>query len=182
MFFAIIRWILFSILDRLFFVIALLTNPLVSLFVTKNGELPRLFLWWATPDSNMFGYDGDSGFYEENKDKINSYFGRWWVCTKWLYRNTAQGFSTYVCGLDDSKFLIKEEVYVDETGLTKEERLAYNGGKIVGFEYKGGFLWWFTDEYYFRYRIGYKFNFAESRGYDLPAQIVQSITPFKKIE
>lgn len=175
----IIKYIFLVIVDLLFGIIARAISPITSLFVDKEGNLPAFLYWFQTPDSNMFGVDGDAGFAEENKDNVDTYWGRWWTCLKWQWRNTAQGFSTYVCGLDDNSLIIDEKEWEDSDDLTHEKRIAYyEDGKPAGFEFKGGWKW--CSIFYFRWRIGWKFNFAASRGYDLPAQLVFSINPFKQ--
>lgn len=176
------KWIILSIADRIFNCLALILSPITSLFVNREGNLPVFLSLFQTPDSNMFGVDGDDGFANENKDKVNTYWGRWWVCLKWQWRNTGQGFSTYVCGLNDKEMFIDEREWKDSDDFTHEKRIAYDiyTNKPAGFEFKGGWVW--CSKFYFRWRIGWKFNFAASRGYDLPAQIVFSINPFKKLD
>lgn len=183
MFNVIVKWVILGVPDCLFTFFALLTSPVTSLFVDKNGNLPKLFKWWQTPDSNMFGVDGDDGFARDYKQLTETYWGRWWTALRWQFRNTGQGFSAYVVGIDDSELNVVEESW-DDDGISNERTIAYRDQemtKIVGFGFKGGFRWFFNRNYYFRYRIGWKFHFAASRGYKLPAQRVMSITPFKKI-
>ena len=164
---------------------AWITSPIYSLFVDKTGNLPKFLKWFQTSDSNMFGVDGDRGFARENEKYLDNYIGRWFVSTKWGWRNTGQGFSTYVLGIDDSGMNIIEKYWLDSHGQEHEKRIAYRDYSTnypVGFEYKGGYKWCLLKNYYFRWRIGWKFRFGESRGYKLPAPFVFSISPFKKID
>ena len=72
----IIKYIFLVIVDLLFGIIARAISPITSLFVDKEGNLPAFLYWFQTPDSNMFGVDGDDGFAEENKDNVGTYWGK----------------------------------------------------------------------------------------------------------
>ncbi len=183
MFNVVLKWFFLSILDRLFFLICLVSNPFVCLTVDKNGNLPKLFEWWQTPDSDMFGRYGDHDFAEENKDKLSTFWGRWFVATKWSYRNTGQGFSTFVCGIEcEEKDAIKLSSKETDSFTNVVKACYRSNQKPFVFDCKGNVKWFFNKNYCFRWRLGWKIGFGESRGFDLPAQIVQSITPFKKVD
>lgn len=48
-----LRWILLSILDVLFNIVAYITNPFVLLFADEVGNLPRVFKWWENWDDGL---------------------------------------------------------------------------------------------------------------------------------
>lgn len=180
-----VKWFILLIVYIFFKTFAWITSPIYSLFVDSEGNLPGFLKWFQTADSNMFGVDGDSGFARENQKNLGTYWGRWWTSTKWGWRNTGQGFSAYVLGIDDSELNIIEKYWKDNNGQEHEKRIAYMDFTLnhpVGFEYKGGYKWCLLKKYYFRWRIGWKFKFGESRGYKLPAPFVFSISPFKKVD
>lgn len=169
-----LKWLLLVPIDLLMKVVGLVFAPLISLFVDEEGYLPKLLSWFSTPDSNMFGKPGDRGFYEEHKDKTDSFMGRWIVCTKWQWRNTSQGFSTYTLGAKD-----KDTRTVWESGegdLVKYFKLA-GISKTTAFEFKGALKWPFVKKR-FRWRLGWKLQWDER----FPAQFVFSISPFMSME
>ena len=174
----VLKWFLLSILDKLFGLIALILSPVTSIFVDQYGNLPKFLSWFQTPDSNMFGADGDIGFRDRNKHLIGSFIGRWWVCIKWQWRNTGQGFSMRL-GLDEYVMIVDRSIWEND-GIHFERVRAYQNGKLTGFEEWGGWKW--TKNRYFRYRLGWKFGFSEGKGKTFKAMLANSITPFKKLD
>lgn len=171
-------YIIYLPISLLMKVIGMLVAPITSLFVSKYGMLPNWLSWFQTPDSNMFGYTGDRGFYEEHLCKTDSFWGRWWVATKWQWRNTSQGFDTFVLGVEDKNLNVQTEWEKDSGDLVKYYKTAKDhNGKIKAWEFKGAFQW-FNLKKRFRYRIGWKLHWDKL----FPAQYVFSINPFISIE
>lgn len=169
----IIKFILFFPLDILMKLIGLIFAPIISLFVDEEGYLPEILYWFQTPDSNMYGYLGDIGFYQKHRDKTNSWLGRWWVCTLWQWRNTSHGFSVHVLGVDDRNDPLETVWESGEGDLKKYLRVV----KDIGFDFKGAFKYPFIN-YRFRYRFGWKLH----QDLNYPAQYVFSISPFMSID
>ena len=48
-----IKWVLLSVLDVLFNVIAYITDPIVLLFADEVGNLPLIFKWWENWDDHL---------------------------------------------------------------------------------------------------------------------------------
>lgn len=165
-----LKWTALLPVDMLMKIAGLILAPFFSLSVSKNGQLPRLFRWFETPDSNMFGFLGDKGFYEEHRYDTDTFWGRWWVCTLWQWRNTSQGFSTYVIGASDEN--TRTVWQSGEGDLVKYFKLSDDA-----FELKGAAKWPFLKKR-FRWRIGWKLQWDER----FPAQYVFSICPFMSYE
>ena len=172
-----IKYLLYLPLDICMKIIGLVLAPFISLFVDEDGYLPDMFYWFQTPDSNMFGYLGDRGFYEEHKNQTDSYIGRWWVCTKWQWRNTSHGFSVYELGVEDRSFKLITLWESGKGDLKKYLRVIKNRETIEGFDFKGSIKYPFVN-YRFRWRIGWKLH----QDLNYPAQYVFSISPIKSIE
>ena len=176
-----LKWGFLTIADRIFWVLALILSPIYSLFVGEDGNLPKFLSWFQTPDTDMFGRYGDDGFAEENAENTKTYLGRYWTCIKWSWRNTGQGFSTYVCGLPYGT-PVAETSWVDSDGIEHEKNIAYkidSPDRMTGFEFKGGWKW--SEKRFCRWRIGWKMKFGQSKGLKLPYQIVLSINPWKSL-
>lgn len=172
-----IKWLLFLPVDIAMKIIGLIVAPIVSLFVSKSGLLPKWLCWFETPDSNMFGDPGDRGFREKHKDSTDSFLGRWYVCTLWQWRNTSQGFSTYVLGADDRGLIEHLEWIKDAGDLKKYKKTVWEDGQLVAFEYKGAFQW-FGLKKRFRWRIGWKIHWDIR----FKAQYVFSVSPFMSMD
>lgn len=169
----VLKWLDLLPFDMAMKVVGLIAAPFVSLFVDKNGFLPNWLAWFETPDSNMFGYTGDMGFWEDHCLDTKTWLGRWWVCTLWQWRNTSHGFSVYVLGVDDrGKELVTK--WESGEGDLKKYLKVVDG---VGFDFKGSFKYPFID-YRFRWRFGWKLHQDTHR----KAQYVFSISPIMKIE
>ena len=172
-----LKWLLLVPIDLLLKVTGLVFAPLFSLFVDEDGFLPEILYWFATPDSNQFGFTGDMGFFEDNCLNTKTFWGRWWVCTKWQWRNTSQGFSTFCLGVYDQSLTI-ETVSESGTGdLKKYFRLAKKGNETRAWELKGSVKWPFLKKR-FRWRLGWKLRWHER----LPAQFVFSVSPLMSME
>lgn len=163
-----LKWFLFLPLDVLAKVVGVVFAPAISLFVDRDGQLPSWLYWFATPDSNMFGCLGDRGFYEEHKDKTDTWLGRWWVCTLWQWRNTSHGFSVFILGVDDR----------DKELITKWEtdRSYFKLVDGVGFDFKGSIKYPFVT-----YRLRCRFGWKLHQDLNHPAEYVFSISPIMSL-
>ncbi|NLC24491.1 MAG: hypothetical protein GX776_08530 [Oxalobacter sp.] len=143
---------------------------LPSLFVSKAGTVPVIFIWWTTPDSNCFGADGDVGFRDANAHRLDTWGGRWWVCTKWLFRNSMNYLREYLLGVKSTG--------KGDTVKTVKATEKYSIDKTV---FESGFGWQIHGSWYwnatkrFRWNIGWKLNQATKRD---KCMMVFSIGPY----
>lgn len=72
--------------------------PIVALFASESGWLPRWLSWFGTKDNSL---DGDEGWKTEHRPFMveDSKIKRWANRTAWLYRNSMYGFSHSVLGV-----------------------------------------------------------------------------------
>jgi len=77
----------FDVIGTLFF--NLFVNWWAALFADDDGWLPNWLKWAQTFDASL-----DTGW----KDKWPKSNSLWWDRTKWLYRNSAYGWSYYILG------------------------------------------------------------------------------------
>lgn len=167
-----LKYIIFLPFDVFMKIIGVLLAPFFSCFVDDNGDLPSALYWFQTPDSNMFGYLGDVGFWQEHQDDTHTWLGRWFVCTKWQWRNTSHGFSVFILGVYDQN---KELVTIWESGagdLKKYFRVVDG----AGFDFKGSVKYPFV-----AYRLRWRFGWKLHQDLRHPAQYVFSISPFMSL-
>lgn len=162
------KWLLLLPFDIALKLIGLAFAPFFSLFVSKDGNLPSLLYWFSTPDSNMFGYLGDRGFYEQHRNQTETWLGRWWVCTLWQWRNTSHGFSVFILGVYDMGKPLVTKWETDSCYLK-----VVDG---VGFDFKGSIKYPGIN-YRFRWRLGWKLH----QDLNYPAQYVFSISPIMSL-
>lgn len=135
---AIIRYLLFIVLNIVANLVGIFLNPIVVLFVNKSGYLPKCLRWFETPDNSL---DGDNGWKTEHVLwlKNGSYLKR----VLWLYRNNVHGFSTNVLG-----FIIEEGFRYEISGSEKvSNRPLYNGivlRKIINPNGRVYFQWYWV--------------------------------------
>lgn len=146
-----IRYILYFPANIIMSAVGLATGWLAALFVDRNGHLPRWLTWYETPDSNCFGIDGDAGFRDRHAHLLGTWAGRWYVCTRWLFRNCMNGFRESVLG-------VLSDPIPD-----------------WAFQWHSQFNW--NSRYRFRWNIGWKLNMAKKRP---KCMYVFSISPFVK--
>ncbi|MDL2284383.1 hypothetical protein LJC19_04495 [Oxalobacter sp. OttesenSCG-928-P03] len=161
------KFLWYLLLDTVVMITGLILAPIISLFVDRKGNLPGWLYWFQTPDSNMWGDPGDAGFYEDHVDD-----SCWWTATLWQWRNTTQGFSTFVLGLDETGLTIIE--IPSGRGYWKS---AVKDDKQVGFEWKIDLKYPFIEKR-FVIRMGWKFGWDER----FPAQFAGiSIRPWQSM-
>lgn len=177
-------WLLLAIIQEAFIVLNMAFAWLIACFVNVDGNLPKWLSWCQTPDSNMFGANGDRGFRDRNAHLLGTWIGRWWVCVKWIWRNTANGFREYVMGFappDDCKtvqLLKSSDRY--EFEMTFAARNTDKWWKAVlspifGTAWQLYFVWYWNDKKRFRLNAGWKLWNMSRRE---KSMIVFSISPY----
>lgn len=83
-------WLILWPLSLLFTALALSLSPVLPLFTSADGWLPRWLWYFQTPDNPL---DGDSGFQTEHAPFLGSQVGwrRYINRIAWLLRNPAYG-------------------------------------------------------------------------------------------
>ena len=73
-------------------------TPIVVLFASGDGLLPRWLYWFSTPDNTL---DGDQGWFMGTRPfaSQDNRFKRYWNRCAWLWRNSAYGFAEQVMGI-----------------------------------------------------------------------------------
>lgn len=159
--------------------------PLVVLFASDSGWLPK-WLWWFQTDDNSL--DGDAGWKEEHRPfKLeDTLFKRWWNRFHWLYRNSMYGFSNSVLG---GRLLPTDKLITEGDVLTANNH-AHSGMLRYFIEREGKRIYWQT--YYvrqwgnsakcIRLNLGWKlWNFKEGDPTsDMQPQFVFSPNPLQK--
>lgn len=158
-------WLILAVTQGIFILLNLAFSWLIACFVDKAGNLPRWLSWCQTGDSNMFGADGDKTFRDENAHRLTTWLGRWWVCVKWIWRNTAHGFRHDVLGFapgpDCKSFCLEEENdrYAWEIHIAANR--PENLGQVLFFPITGWawqfyFVWYWSDTKRARLNMGWK--------------------------
>jgi len=96
MIFAFLRWLALLPLNIVVDVLAFILAPVLPLFASKDGWLPKWLWWWQTPDNPL---DGDAGFLAEHAPYKGTNLPWWKVHinrTFWQWRNPAMGFGMTV--------------------------------------------------------------------------------------
>jgi len=93
----IIKYIFLVVIAAIASILNLILAPIVVLFASEDGWLPRWLWWFQTPDNPL---DGDYGWITEHRRyKIEkNKFQRWINRTFWLYRNAMYGLDIDVLG------------------------------------------------------------------------------------
>ena len=197
-------WIIDFIITLLFSAFAFLTSPIVILFSNKEGELPKIFNWWKTPDNPLdvewhvkttvpecIRYDFDKHYISYQGDTSLVMVPRWVVCINphftfkeriqryfcrlfWLSRNTAYGFAWYVMG---RQFIGANQVIIHDD--TDTNWLSYLPGNVFTrtWSYWRYVKWcpWFYLRLYVGWKMKGKVNIKEDR-----AMIAICINPFRR--
>lgn len=86
-----LHWLILAPFSFAFTLLAMLLSPLLALFASKDGWLPKWLWWFQTPDNSL---DGDGGWKNEHwqwrfslPSALATYVGR----VGWLFRNPAYG-------------------------------------------------------------------------------------------
>ena len=132
--------------------------PIVVLFASDDGWLPRWLWWFQTPDNSL---DGDSGWINEHRRfKVEDKpWKRWYNRTTWLYRNATYGFCIDVLGAkcyatDVIKVVGDPKVSNRpiKSGLVK--RYLYRNGEVIYFQWYYVRQW--SDSRCIRINLGWK--------------------------
>ena len=78
-----IRYLIYLILDMLMEVLAVLLAPILPLFASQDGWLPKWLWWFQTPDNPL---SGDAGWQQKHPNDT------YWDRGQWVWRNRAYGF------------------------------------------------------------------------------------------
>ena len=165
-------WLFLAFIQLVFIVLNLAFCWLIAAFVDKAGNLPRCLSWCQTGDSNMFGADGDKTFRDDNAHRLTSWWGRWWVCVKWIWRNTAHGFRHDVMGFKPRAgyqtlfFEQKTEQYVWNIHFAAnrpENLFQLLTFPLMGWTWQFYFVWYWNDEKRTRLNFGWKLWSLEDR-------------------
>lgn len=170
-----LRYFLLATLSILGKVLNLPLAPLVVLFASEEGWLPKWLSWFQTPDNSL---EGDRGWKTEHRPfkVVNSRFKRWWNRTRWLHRNSMYGFAISVLGADLSK---AETVLI--TGNPKVSNRPLVEGLVIRRVYLNGkpryFQWYYVKRWSktrcIRINLGWKLWGSKPSG-----QFVFSPNPF----
>lgn len=165
-------WLPLAILDTLHSLAAmLLMSWWLPLFASKDGWLPRWLGWYQTFDASLdWGWQG--GTYAPSASLH-------WDRTKWLFRNSAYGFSYFVTGIpmDTTKWTVHKFIHTQEkvlfwaTSTDDHFNLYYHGPLGM---YKLGYKAW---NYFDADKGQWK---TEPWGPEWRTQIVLSVNPFKR--
>lgn len=158
--------------------LARILTPILPLFAIGKDHLPSWLSWLDTPDSPIFG---DAGFRAENPDS-------YWTRVKWLWRNSAYGFSWSVLGATINQTPVVEsgDVWVGDNEATSIGRKTGLSGTLKiscgdYWEYYRVSQWGNTGKCT-RVRIGWKLSgyIQDPKNYPLgsKAQFVFSARPW----
>ncbi|MDL2284416.1 hypothetical protein LJC19_04665 [Oxalobacter sp. OttesenSCG-928-P03] len=174
----------FFLRDTLIMLTGLAMAPIVATDVDETWNIidPAVKETCQTPDSLMNGDGGDKVFFKKQmtwylsftdfgQRKWRECFARWWIATRWQWRNTTHGYSTYVLGLDETDLTI-----VETPKGRGYRKTATKDGEVVGFESKID-LKYPCLEKRFVIRMGWKFGWDRR----FPAQFVFSIRPWQSM-
>ncbi len=78
-----VKWFILLPLNIIVTALALLLAPVLPLFASKDGYLPKWLSWFQTPDNPLYG---DERFIKTHKDS-------YWTRCLWLWRNSAYGWA-----------------------------------------------------------------------------------------
>lgn len=70
--------------------VACMLAPILPVFASKEGWLPRCLWWFQTPDASL---DGDSGWRNASKHPYVNKLPRYLRQVLWLWRNPSYGFN-----------------------------------------------------------------------------------------
>jgi len=108
-------WFILLILSIIIDILGILLCPILPLFSSKDGWLPKWLWWFQTPD---FSLDGDGGWQKEHMQwrfnfppAIATYIGR----VGWLFRNHGYSFSWGVLGApvdETTQFYVDGEINI----------------------------------------------------------------------
>lgn len=177
------KWFLFLLISIPIKVLSLILAPLLPLFATKEGHLPRWLCWFDTPDNTI---DGDAGFIKTHP--ISCYWSR----VIWLFRNSAYGFSYSILGaqLTEVPKVQNGNIWVgNQPAVSICRKTGLSGDVLI----TSGEYWekyhvsqWGSSNKCNRYRIGWKLSAYVQDPKDYPlskkAQFVISWNPLMHFE
>lgn len=81
--------------------IAWILAPILPLFASDDGWLPKYLWWFQTPDNSI---DGDNAFNTPSKHPYITKMPRYWRRVFWLIRNPSYGFNWTVLATKPYKY------------------------------------------------------------------------------
>lgn len=152
-----------------FTALAWVLSPILPLFASKEGWLPRWLWWFQTPDASL---DGDSGWKDVGKHPYINKLPRYLRQMFWLIRNPAYGFSWTVLA----------------TSPLPDKPYHYFGD-LYAKDREGQFGWcfsWIEDTHYFHLKVYKKTIFGKCLkfriGWNLANSLIDKSYPNKVIK
>jgi len=177
-----IRYFLLVLVDLTVSFLNFFLAPVVVLFASQDGWLPRWLWWFQTPDNPL---DGDHGWKTEHRRFMveDRPWKRWYNRTTWLYRNSMYGLCIDVLGCKtlgtDTLVLTGDRTASDNPFHEGSFRYAlYRDGRQIAFQYH--LIWAWSKTYHLRLNLGWKlWDFGTEKGSN--CQLTFSPNPFRKI-
>lgn len=110
--------------------------PVVALFASESGWLPKWLWWFQTPDNSL---DGDEGWKAEHRPFMieDSKAKRWWNRTRWMHRNSMYSFGFSVLG-----FVVKPGFTYSCEGSESVSNRPLHNGLVLRQLVSGGVTYW----------------------------------------
>jgi hypothetical protein len=176
-----VRWLLLLVLDILATVLSYPLAPIVVLFASDNGWLPRWLWWFQTPDNSLNGDDGWRNKHLLWRYKLPVPLGRYVGRVGWLWRNSAYGFAIDVIGaktLGTDVLEVRGDLSVHDTLTGSTFRVLHRNGKPRYFQYYLTKKW--SSNRYVRVNIGWKL-WQFRAGENVNCQFVCVTNPIKSV-
>ena len=174
-----VKYILLVIVSLAMDILNYLVAPIVTLFASEAGWLPKWLWWFQTPDNPL---DGDGGWQQLHRPfKVeDNKFKRWWNRTRWLYRNSAYGFAISVLGAKTKgtdTLIIEGNPSVSNRPLTNglTFRTLYRDNKPIYWQFYYVKAW--SSTRCIRVNLGWKL-WGFKKGEDNNLQLTHSPNPF----
>jgi len=174
-----LRYIILVIISLLADLVNYAVAPIVTLFASEDGWLPRWLWWFQTPDNPL---DGDGGWQQKHRPYLieDSKAKRWWNRTRWIYRNSMYGFAIDVLGAKTKGtdvLVVKGNPQVSNRPLTNGlvTRVLYRDNKPIYWQFYYVRAWSATR--CIRINLGWKL-WGFKAGEDNNLQLTHSPNPF----
>jgi hypothetical protein len=145
------RYVFSTIAQILFtYLLAVPFAPVIALFCKSDGYLPNWLCWFQTEDASLDAGWRD-GYFQPVGAPAPIGWERWWLRTRWLWRNPAYGLCYWPLGLpyNPSDWVI--DVLVHDGPTLTELKAHTSDGKYFCQTNSSGLklgykLWWALDE------------------------------------
>ena len=111
LFLSFIRWLVMLPFSLIVLIVSIFLAPVLPVFASKDGWLPKWLWWFQTPDNSL---DGDNGFifiHAPFKGEDLSYIKKYVNRTFWLWRNPSYGFDWGVLAFQPESGHIVKRLY-----------------------------------------------------------------------